>query len=523
MTSDTRPDRQTELIEHVRRAHEALQDDARLSQVKKQHDRGKLTARERIAALTTDFFEIGGLAGPGPSNNGAPPLVAPGDGVVTGIGYVDGRPVALAAYDFTVLGGSNGAQGMAKMERCAELALRDRIPFVMLMDGGGHRMQEALDSRLAAPGSGFLLKLGDLSGYVPLVAAMMGPGFGAPANIASCCDFVTIVRGMGTLGLSSDFLVRNGTGEESTNEELGGADACARRGVVDVAVEDELEALDAIRLYLSYLPPWQDGPQNLGSPHARPGHGADGIDHLVPANTREAYDVRDVIDALCDEASTFEIKPEYAPNIVCTFARIGGRPVGIVANQPRHIGGALDGPACEKAGVFIATCDAFGLPLVVLIDMPGFLVGVAAEDSRLARRSARIGYELGNATVPRVVITTRKAYGAAYVVMGGGRSVDADLSLAWPTAEICAIPVESAVDIAFRSAYESDPDPATKRAELIEMFRGNIDPVLAAEGFGIDDVVLPSQTRRLLIECFGRTQPRRPARVPEKRRSICPA
>lgn len=526
MTTDastTVPTTEDALIEHVRAAKAALLDDARAEKVAKQHARGKLTARERIGVLTTEFFEIGGLAGPGPSNNGAAPLVAPADGVVTGIGYVDGRPVALAAYDFTVLGGSNGAVGMAKVERLAERALHDRIPLVMLMDGGGHRMQEALDSRLAAPGSGFLLKLGDLSGYVPLVAAMLGPGFGAPANIASCCDFVTIVRGQGTMGLSSDFLVKNGTGEESTNEELGGADACARRGVVDLAVDDEHEALDAVRLYLSYLPSWQDGAQNLGDPAALPGPDAVRIDHLVPANMRAAYDVREVIEALCDDESVFEVKAAWAPNVVCTFARLGGRPVGIVANQPLHLGGALDGPACEKAGVFIATCDAFGLPLVVLIDLPGFLVGVAAEESRLVRRSARIGYELGNASVPRAVVVTRKAYGAAYVVMGGGRSIDADLSLAWPTAEICAIPVESAVDIAFKGEYENAEDPTAKRAELIELFRANIDPVLAADGFGVDDVVLPSQTRRLLVECFGRTQPRRAPRVPGKRRSITPA
>ncbi|MFT4187893.1 MAG: carboxyl transferase domain-containing protein [Aeromicrobium sp.] len=511
-----------ELIAHVRAAKEALLDEQRAEKVAKQHARGKQTARERIAALTSEFYEFGGLAGPGPANNGAAPLVAPGDGVVTGIGYVDGRPVALAAFDFTVLGGSNGAVGMAKLMRCADRCLRDKMPFVLLMDGGGHRMQEALDSRLAAPGSEFLLKITDLSGYVPLVAAMMGPGFGAPANIAASCDFVTIVRGTGTMGLSSDFLVKNGTGEEATNEELGGADRCARRGVVDLAVDDEAEALDAIRLYLSYLPSWQDGAPNLGSAGAEPGPDADRIDQLVPANTRQGYDVREVVEALCDDASVFELKPDFAPNVVTTLARLGGRPVGVVANQPLRLGGALDSPASEKAARFIGVCDAFGLPVVLLIDLPGFMVGVAAEESQLVRRSARIGYELGIATVPRAVVVTRKAYGAAYVVMGGGRSIDADLSIAWPTAEICAIPVESAVDIAFKSEYEKADDPQAKRAEFLELFRANIDPLLAAEGFGIDDVVLASETRRLLIETFTRAQPRRAQRVPDKRRSISP-
>lgn len=525
MTAPT-PDQTAEqsLIEHIQSAKAALTDGARADKVAKQHARGKLTARERIAYLAgEEFIEFGGLAGPGPSSNGAAPLVAPADGVITGVGYVDGRPVAIAAFDFTVLGGSNGAVGMAKVMRIADRALHDQIPLVLLHDGGGHRMQEALDSRLAAPGSELLMKMTDLSGYVPLVSAMLGPGFGAPGNLAACCDFVVIVRGQGTMGLSSDFLVKNGTGEEATNEELGGADNCARRGVVDLAVDDEHEALDAIRLYLSYLPSWQDGPQNLGDPGAPPGHHADGMDGLIPANMRQAYDVREVIEGLCDDESVFEVKPAYAPNMVCAFARLGGRPVGIVANQALHLGGAIDGPAAEKLGVHVAICDTFGLPVVVLIDMPGFLVGTAAEESRLVRRSARIAYELANATVPRVVITTRKAYGAAYVVMGGGRSIDADLSLAWPTAEICAIPVESAVDIAFRSVYEEDPEPEKKRAEFIELMRANIDPLLAAEGFGIDDVVLPSETRRLLIDTFNRARPRREPRVPGKRRTIAPA
>jgi propionyl-CoA carboxylase beta chain len=242
----------------------------------------------------------------------------------------------------------------------------------------------------------------------------------------------------------------------------------------------------------------------------------------VPAEGRQGYDVREVIEALADDESVFELKPTYARNVVTALARVGGRPVGVVANQPLHLAGALDSPACEKAAHFVAVCDAFAIPLLILIDLPGFLVGTAAEESQLARRSARLGYELGIATVPRFVVVTRKAYGAAYVVMGGGRSIDADLSLAWPTAEICAIPVESAVDIAFRRTYEADPEPAAKREELIAMFRANVDPLIAADGFGIDDVVTPSDTRDLLIEALSRVPSRRPPRVPGKRRSISP-
>ncbi|MFT4201145.1 acyl-CoA carboxylase subunit beta [Gordonia sp. (in: high G+C Gram-positive bacteria)] len=507
----------------VTAAYDALTDQARAEKVAKQHGRGKMTARERIAALASGgFYEFGALAGPGPAQQGAAPLVAPGDGVVTGIGYVDGRPVVIAAFDFTVLGGSNGATGMAKLDRCAERAMNDGLPFVMLHDGGGHRMQEALDSRLAAPGSRLMLRLTDLSGHVPLVSAMMGPGFGAPANLAACCDFVAIVRGTGTIGMSSAPLVKAATGEDLTNDEIGGADIQAARGVVDFVGDSETEVLDSIRAYLSFLPSHAEAAPIFAKGPFEPGDTAQRLDDLVPASTRTAYDVLDVIEGIADRDTIFEIKRTHAPNIVTTFVRVGGRPMGVVANQPKYHAGALDAAACEKAAHFIAVCDTFGLPLLILIDLPGFLVGAGAEESGLVRRSARLGYELGNATVPRFVIVTRKAYGAAYIVMGGGRSIEADLSLAWPTAEICAIPIESAVDLAFRSQYEAADDPAKHRQDLITLFQANVDPLLAADGFGIDDVVLPSATRELLVEALGRVRPRRAPRMPNKRRSISP-
>lgn len=512
-----------ELNARIVAAHAALTDEARADKIAKQHGRDKWTARERIAYLTGGCFtEFGALAGPGPSQNGAPPLVAPADGIVTGIGYVDGRPVAIAAFDFTVLGGSQGAAGNDKLGRMAERALIDRIPFIAIMDGGGHRMQEALDSRLAAPGAPVFLQLGDLNGFVPTIAAFLGPGFGAPANMAAGCDFVVIRRGAAHIGMSSDILVKAGTGLDVTNDELGDADLQASRGIVDLVVDEEQEALDAIRLYLSYLPSWCDGEANTADGPYVLGETADELDTLVPANTREAYDVRDVIEGLCDDETVFELKPDWAHNIVTAFGRIEGRAVGFVANQPRFGAGAIDVHACEKAAHFIAVCDTFGLPVINLIDMPGFLVGPEAEASGLARRSGRLAYELSIATVPLIVVTMRKAYGAAYVIMGGGRSLAATLSLAWPTAEICAIPVESAVDLAFRSDWENAADPAGRRAELIKMFGANIDPLIAADSFGIDDVVLPSQTRALIAETLNRAPRRRPERVQGRRRTISP-
>lgn len=510
------------LLRELGDRRKALSDEHRSDHIARQHQRGKQTARERITMLSggSDFFEFGGLAGPGPVQNGGAPLLAPGDGVVTGIAYVDGRPVAIAAFDFTVLGGSNGSVGMAKVERCAERALTDRIPLVLLCDGGGHRMQEGLDSRLAAPGSTLLQRLVDLSGLVPTVAVMLGPGFGVATNLAALSDFVVMVRGISTLGMSASPFVLVATGENLTNEQIGGANVQAAHGVADLAVDDEEEALDAVRAYLGYLPAHVDeSPLRTRGPHNAP---VIDIDSLVPAEGRQAYDVRTVVEALTDEDSILELRPTAARNIVTSLARIDGRPIGVVANQPLHLGGALDSAACEKAAHFIAVCDAFGLPLVLLIDLPGFLIGTAAESTQLARRSGRLMFELGQATVPRFTIVTRKAYGAAYIAMGGGRSADADLSLAWPTAEICAMPIEGAVDIAYRREVEAAPDPVVHRELLITRFRANVDPYLAAEGFGIDDIVAPSRTRALLQEALGRVQHRRNPRVIGKRRAISP-
>jgi propionyl-CoA carboxylase beta chain len=512
------PDR----LEAVRAAHDAVTDAARPGPVARQHDRGKLTARERIELLTGGgrFIELGALAGPAVSQDGRVLEDAPGDGVVTGIAYVDGRPVVVAAFDFTVLGGSNGAVGMSKVERCTQRAMHDRVPLVLLCDGGGHRMQEGLDSRHASPGSPLFRRMVDLSGLVPTVTVMMGPGFGVATNLAALCDVVVMVEDISTLGMSSAPFVKAATGETLTNEQIGGAAIQASRGVADLAAHDEREALDAVRAYLAFMPSHSDD-SPLRS--AGPWDAADlDIDAIVPAEPRRSYDARDVIDALCDVDSTLEIRRDAAPNIVTMFGRIDGRPIAVVANQPQHLAGALDSAACEKAAHFVAVSDAFGIPVLLLIDVPGFLVGTQAESTQLARRSGRLIYEIARLSVPRFSIVVRKGYGAAYIAMGGGRSADADLSLAWPTAEICAMPIEGAVDIAYRREIDTAADPATHRATLIDRFKANVDPLLAAESFGIDDVVAPSSTRAMLQEAMGRVQPRRAPRVPGKRRAISP-
>jgi len=511
-----------DLPAELRRRRSLVEDAGRPEAVARQHGAGKLTARERIARLVDDdrFREFGALVDAARGTPGQEQLVAPADGVVTGIGYIDGRPAAIMSFDFTVFGGSNGTTGGLKVARCCERAASDGLPLVMLLDGGGHRIQEGLDSHHFAHGFGVFQQMVDLSGYVPIVAVMMGPGFAGPSNFAALADFVVMVRGISTMGIAGPALVRASTGESVSKEELGGADVQSRLGVTDLAVDVEDEALDAVRVFLSYLPACAD----QSPPHDRP---ADppahlDIDGLVPENTRIAYDVRGVVEALADADTVFEIKGEHAPNVVTSLIRLGGRPVGVVANQPLHLGGALDSPACEKAAHFISVCDAFGVPLLFLIDVPGFFVGVESATSQLARRSGRLLFELGQATVPRFSVVLRKGYGAGYIAMCGGRSFSADLALAWPTAEICAMNVEGAVDVAYRREVEAAEDPQAHRTALVAGFRAQIDPFLAAQGFGVDDVVHPHETRDRLLDALAVAPVRRRSHAPQKRHGISP-
>jgi propionyl-CoA carboxylase beta chain len=512
----------TALLKKLRRRRELLSDAVRVDAVDRQHGLNKLTARERIELLVDrdGFREFGGLSD-AKGVTAVTGFTAPADGAVTGIGSIDGRPAVILANDFTVFGGSDGSVGHSKFARCCERALRDGIPFIMLFDGGGHRIQEGLDSRHFARGFTGFQDLVNLSGYVPVVAVILGPGFAGPSNFAALADFVVMVRGISTMGIAGPALVRDATGEDLSKEELGGAELQAALGVTDLAVDSETEALDSVRLFLSYLPsncsgvPPADELADVVEPDLD-------IDELVPANLRQSYDVLPVIEALADADSVFEIKAACAPNVVTALTRIGGRPVGVVANQAAHLGGALDSPACEKAAHFVSLCDAYGVALLFLIDVPGFLVGMESARTQLARRSGRMLFELGQATVPRLSVVLRKGYGAGYIAMGGGRSFNADVALAWPTAEICAMAVEGAVDVAFRRDIEAADDSRVRRTELIDGFRSGINAFAAAQGFGIDDVVAPSETRTALVDYLRRAPARHSKPVPFRHHGISP-
>jgi acetyl-CoA carboxylase carboxyltransferase component len=513
------------LLAEVEGRRASVMDAARPKAVAKQHAGGKKTARERIEALCDpgSWREFGALVTAAADTEATRDLEAPADGIVTGIGKIDGRWVVISSQDFTVYGGSSSVIGTLKLFRAVDKAIESGFPLVRLLEGGGHRIQEGLDARHFASAKGIFHTFTRASGWIPIVAAMLGPCFAGPTNHAALADYVVMVREIATMGMAGPALVKAGTGEEIDKEALGGAALQVdETGAADLAVDTEEECFAAIRRYLSYFP----ANAQEATPLVRTGDPVDRRDEalldLVPANLRKPYDVRKVVAVLADAGSVHEIKPTHAKNIVTSLARLDGRPVGFIANNPMFAAGMLDGNACDKAAHFIALCDAFGLPLVYLVDVPGFAIGSGAEKSRMARRSAKLIHELGNATVPRMSVVLRKGYGLGYVAMCGGRGFSADASVAWPTAQICAMSVEGAVDIAYRKEIKAAADPEACRAELIEDFKDQLGAVRAAEHFGIDDVIDPRDTRRLLIETLDTTPARRRLNLPPKYRSIAP-
>lgn len=469
--------------------------------IERQHQQGKLTARERIDLLFDEgtFVEVGILAhhqSQSPSMQGK---FTPADGVVAGIGEIEGRKVATIAYDFTVMAGSMGMVTELKATRLREMALRERIPLVWLIDSAGARIQEATGSMFARTGDLFREQV-VMSGVVPQVAAMMGPGAAGTAYIPGLADFVPMVKDTSNMALAGPHLVKAAVGEDVTAEEMGGSNVHTKfSGVADLEVEDDHSCLGAVRKYLSFFPS-----SNLEKP---PRHeSSDAIERrseelydIVPANPRRAYDIHSVISAIVDDGDFFPMKPDWARNVVTGFARIGGRPVGIVANQPKFLGGALDVNSADKAARFVWLCDAFHIPLVFLMDCPGFLVGSAVEKQGIIRHGAKMLFAVAEATVPKITVVLRKGYGAGYYVMNG-RAYEPDLIVGWPTAEISVMGPEGAVNIIFRKQLEALPEDERDgaRNNMVGMIREQISPYVAAGWSFIDDVIDPADTRYVI-------------------------
>src|SRR5437660_9103536 len=490
--------------------------------IEAQHAAGKLTARERIDLLIDagTWVELGIHGRPHFSQGAMEGREAPADGVVTGYGKCGGRLVAVAAYDFTVMAGSMGMTGEIKVGRLRELALTKRIPFIWLLDSAGARIQEAVGSLFAGSGHLFREEVVN-SGVIPQVAALMGPCAAGTAYIPGLADFVPMVKGQGSMALAGPHLVRAAVGEDVTQEELGGSRVHTRKsGVGDLEVPDDAACVEAIKHYLSYMPQnCEERPPVVPStdPIER---GDEELLDVIPESNRKPYDMYEVIRRIVDDGSYFDLKPQWAKTIITCLARFGGRPAGIVANQPKQLGGILDNDSSDKAARFINLCNAFNIPLVYLMDVPGFMVGTKVEEAGIIRHGAKMLYATANATVPKVTVVLRKAYGAGYYVMCG-RAYEPDLIVAWPSAEISVMGAEGAVEIIFRKQVQEAEDPAAKRQELIEDFRKIIDVYVAAGNDMIDDVIDPRETRATVCRALELSAGKRVER-PWKRSGVVP-
>ncbi len=469
--------------------------------VARQHGAGKLTVRERLDLLfdPETFTEFGLLAHHQSSSPQMQGKATPADGLVCGLGRIDGRRACVIAYDFTVMAGSIGMVGELKATRMRELALRERIPIVWLIDSAGARIQEAAGSMFARTGDLFKEQV-HMSGVVPQVSAMMGPGAAGTAYIPGLADFVPMVRGTSNMALGGPHLVKAAVGEEVTAEDMGGSAVHTKQsGVADLEVANDEECLQAVRRYLSFFPSSNgERPPRRDTDDPMTRRSDDLVD-IVPANPRQAYDVRKVVASIVDDGDFFALKPDWAKNLVTGLARFGGRPCGIVAKQPMILGGALDVNAADKAARFVWLCDAFHIPLVFLMDCPGFLVGSAVEKQGIIRHGAKMLFAVAEATVPKVTVVLRKGYGAGYYVMNG-RAYEPDMIVAWPTAEISVMGPEGAVNIIFRKQIESaaEEDRDTVRGDLIQMVRDQINPYVAAGWSFVDDLIDPADTRTVI-------------------------
>jgi propionyl-CoA carboxylase beta chain len=488
---------------------------------RRQHDAGKLTARERIELLfdPTSFQEVDKLVAHRCRDFGMGEQIVPGDGVVAGHGRVDGRPVYAFAQDFTVFGGSLSETNAAKIVKIMDLAVKMGVPVVGLNDSGGARIQEGV---LSLGGyADIFLRNTIASGVIPQISAIMGPCAGGAVYSPAITDFNIMVEGTSYMFVTGPDVIRTVTHEEVTKEELGGAMTHnATSGVAHFAVPDDRECLRLIRELLGYLPG-----NNIDDPPRRESSDPidredEALDRLIPESPNQPYDMHDLVHTIADEGGFLEVHRHYAQNIIVGFARLGGRSVGIVANQPAHLAGTLDIDASVKAARFVRFCDAFNIPLVTFEDVPGFLPGTRQEYGGIIRHGAKLLYAYAEATVPKVTVITRKAYGGAYCVMSS-KHIRTDANFAWPTAEIAVMGPEGAVNILYKRELEAAADPAALRAERVAEFREKFaNPYIAAERGFIDEVIRPRQTRAKLIASLTALESKRDKNPPRKHGNI---
>ena len=515
------------LEDHQRRLDEAVHAGSARA-VEKQHARGKKTARERIDMLLDEgsFVELDEFARHRSTNFGMAETRPYGDGVVTGYGTVDGRPVCVFAQDFTVFGGSLGEVFGEKIVKVMDLAMKTGCPVIGINDSGGARIQEGVAS-LGLYGEIFFRNV-RASGVIPQISLVVGPCAGGAVYSPAVTDFTIMVDKTSHMFITGPDVIKTVTGEDVGMEELGGARTHnTKSGNAHYLASDEEDAFEYAKALLSYLPS-----NNLDEPVIYPTTGSlevsdldSALDSLIPDSPNQPYDMHRVISAMLDDEEFLEVQPLYAQNIIVGFGRVEGRPVGVVANQPMHLAGCLDIAASEKAARFVRTCDAFNVPVLTFVDVPGFLPGTDQEWDGIIRRGAKLIYAYAEATVPKITVITRKSYGGAYDVMGS-KHMGADLNFAWPTAQIAVMGAQGAVNILYRSELREAAalgveEAATTRASLISEYEDAlVNPYVAAERGYVDSVIAPSSTRGQIVRGLRLLRNKRDTLPPKKHGNI---
>jgi propionyl-CoA carboxylase beta chain len=491
------------------------------ARVEKQHAAGKMTARERVEFLLDEgtFQEFDKLVEHRSQDFGMEKEIYPGDGVVTGHGLIDGRKVFVFAQDFTVFGGSLSETHAEKICKVMDLAMKVGAPIVGLNDSGGARIQEGVVS--LGGYADIFLRNTLASGVVPQISCIMGPCAGGAVYSPAITDFNIMVKDTSYMFITGPDVIKTVTHEDVTKEELGGASTHNRKsGVAHFAADSDEHALQMVRELLSFIPS-----NNLDDPpRVAPEDSADRaevkLNSIVPEASNQPYDIREVIDLVVDSGYFFEVHRDYAPNIVVGFARLDGKPVGIVANQPAYLAGVLDINSSLKAARFVRFCDCFNIPIVTFEDVPGFLPGIAQEHGGIIKHGAKLLYAYAEATVPKVTVITRKAYGGAYCVMGS-KHIRTDINFAWPSAEIAVMGAAGAVDILYRREIKEASDKTSaRRAKVTELEDKFANPYVAAERGFIDEVIEPAQTRPKLIRALALLENKRDTNPPKKHGNI---
>ncbi len=509
-------------LAELRRRNDELLHVGNRTALDKRRKAGKLTARERVEALLDEgsFVETDALARHRARDFGLHRNTPLGDGVIAGFGTIDGRPVCVFSQDATVFGGSLGEVYGQKIVKVMDLALKTGVPFIGINEGSGARIQEGIMG-LALYGDIFFRNT-RASGVVPQISLILGPCAGGHVYSPALTDFTLMVDGGSNMFITGPDVIKTVTGEDVGMEDLGGARTHnSKSGVAHFMSSDEQECLELTKTLLSYLPS-----NNLSEPPVYPTPDALAeeldleLDDFIPDSNNAPYDMHRVVEHVLDDGEFLEVQELWAKNIVCGFGRIEGRSVGIVGNNPLHLAGTLDIDSSEKASRFVRTCDAFSIPIITFVDVPGFLPGVGQEHAGIIRRGAKLLYAYSEATVPKVTVITRKAYGGAYVVMGS-KHMGADVNLAWPTAQVAVVGAQGAVNIIQRKAIAASEDPERTRAEFITQYEDTFaTPYLAAERGFVDAVIAPSRTRQEVAKALRLLRGKRDVLPPKKHGNI---